>query len=194
MFRAVVARFEEPLKAEGHTRDCFATMGRDELMARLSEANLSYEATLSRVIQKTAALDAYVASIDSDDFSSSTLRRKIRSLALMGLGPFLVGVVTVVLLLSGEVTSENGQILSGVLLIGAGLIVLLSLISVVHVALKAALHAQLREGAAEKSCFMFAEATIELYGKDSLLGAQVIDHFRRYAQLSRFFQSNIKVH
>lgn len=183
----VVARFVSPLEADEHVRNRFLMMEQDELVRRLAEANLNCEAILFRVTEKAAALDSYVASIDPGDFSSGVLRRKIRSLAVMGGVPFLIGMATLALLLSGDVTSKNGQIFAGVVLIGSGLVVLLSLISVVHVALKAALHAQLKETEAKKSCSMFAEATIELYGRDSLLGSQVLEHFRRYAQLRRFF-------
>jgi hypothetical protein len=188
----MVVGFAAPLLGESNQRASFTIMGQDQLQAELSLANIDWNPILARVEERTAALDRYVASIRREDHSWSTLRRRIASLAVMGLVPFLAALAAVLLLISGIVSSENGQTLAGFVIVGCVLVALLALLAVVHVALQAAFHSHLLERSAEERSMSFAHATIELWHSNALVGRQVIQHFRSYGGLRDYFQ-NIRI-
>jgi hypothetical protein len=187
----IVTAFSAPLFIGSDQRSRLITMGRNQLQAELSIQNVNWGNVLSRVEQRTAALDDYVASIRREAHLQSTLRKRVGLLAIMGFAPFLTAVVATVLLMSGTISSENGQTLAGFVVAGCILVTVLALIAITHVALQSAFHANLLERSAEERSMRFVNATLELLGSDALIGAQVIEHFR-YCGLGDYFQ-NIKV-
>jgi hypothetical protein len=172
---------------QSNQRVIFSFMGEDQLQAELSLAKINWNPILTQVEERTAALDRYVASIRKEDHSWSTLRKRMASLFIMGFVPFLAALVSALLLGFGVISSENEKALAGFVIIGCGFVVLLALSAIVHVALQGAFHAHLLRRSAEERCWSFANATVELYRSDSIVGRGIVQHFRSKG-LGDYFQ------
>ena len=165
-------------------REHFASMSDGQLSYTIASEHIDIAPVIEQVERRTASLEQYLKQIREEDVAPSSLRKRITLLAIMGGLPFLIGSALALLLFLGVlVPDDNSRVLIGFLLVGCGLLSLLSLLAVVHVSLHAAFNNWLLAKTAKEKCSTLVTATAELYHLDARIGARTIDHFRSYPVL-----------